>query len=192
LKEAAFYSSKDLDSINVTLAKMRATLTRGKEKHSSHVLLLLENKLDKCQVLNTELQDELAKIAPSLHPVHEKLVSLLRSISACNTRSKVIPTKNKPSILLTFAQFPASEVKDLQSQVKQIEATLKDGKFVAEDGAFPEGQEIMVPLLERCLLWSEIVLERSVHSYSCNKERCSPTLIGKARLTNDSKTYITA
>jgi len=144
LKEAAFYSAKDLDSINGTLAKMKDTLERGKEKHSPHMQLLLGAKLEKCQILCDELQNKLAKIDPSLHPTHEKLVSILRSISACNTRSK----------------FPSSEVKDLQGQLQQIEATMKDGKFVADDGTVLMGQEIMVPLLERCLLWSGIVLER--------------------------------
>lgn len=41
---------------------------------------------------------------------------------------------------------------------------MKDGKFLAEDGSVPEGQEIVVALLERCLLWSQIVLERSDYS----------------------------
>ena len=34
-----------------------------------------------------------------------------------------------------------------------------DGKFLAEDST-PAGQDIVVGLLERCLLWSEIVLKR--------------------------------
>ena len=37
---------------------------------------------------------------------------------------------------------------------------MKDGQFLGEDGAAPTGQAIVIPLLERCLLWVEIVLER--------------------------------
>jgi hypothetical protein len=81
---------------------MRDTLERGKEEHSPHMLLLLETKLEKCEVLNTGLKDELAKIAPSLHPTHEKLVSLLRSISACNTRSKVGTLGSLVGLLMNF------------------------------------------------------------------------------------------
>ena len=35
-----------------------------------------------------------------------------------------------------------------------------DGKFLAEDSTAPPGQSIVVGLLERCLLWSDIVLQR--------------------------------
>ena len=42
----------------------------------------------------------------------------------------------------------------------EIKATMVDGKFPAEDSATPAGQDIVVALLERCLLWSEIVLQR--------------------------------
>lgn len=35
-----------------------------------------------------------------------------------------------------------------------------DGKFLAEDSTTPAGQDIVVGLLERCFLWSEIVLKR--------------------------------
>ena len=50
-----------------------------------------------------------------------------------------------------------------------------DGKFVGADGIVPTGQEIVDPLLDRCILWSEIVLER----YSA-----SPSLVnGRHELT---------
>lgn len=35
-----------------------------------------------------------------------------------------------------------------------------DGKFIGTDGTAPAGQEIVAFLLDRCFLWSEIVLDR--------------------------------
>ena len=35
-----------------------------------------------------------------------------------------------------------------------------DGKFLAEDSTTPAGQDVILGLLERCFLWSEIVLKR--------------------------------
>ena len=35
-----------------------------------------------------------------------------------------------------------------------------DGKFLAEDSTTPAGQAIVVELLDRCFLWSGIVLTR--------------------------------
>ena len=45
-----------------------------------------------------------------------------------------------------------------------MQATMVDGKFLGTDGTIPEGQDIVVGLLNRCLLWAEIVLERYVHA----------------------------
>ena len=89
LKEAAFFTAKDLESIGHTLDGMQETLQRGKDTYSPHLLTLLENRLGTCRNLLSELQDSLADLSPELTPTHEKLVSILRSIAAANTRSKV-------------------------------------------------------------------------------------------------------
>ena len=36
-----------------------------------------------------------------------------------------------------------------------------EGKFLADDSTTPKGQDIVTGLLERCKLWTGIVLERS-------------------------------
>ncbi len=41
-----------------------------------------------------------------------------------------------------------------------MESNLVDGKFVDQDGAIPENQDIAKSLLERCLFYTNIVLER--------------------------------
>ncbi|MCJ1298610.1 hypothetical protein MMC08_001400 [Hypocenomyce scalaris] len=144
LQEAAFYSAKDLESISHTFDSMRETLQRGKETYSPHLLTLLQNRLDSCRNLLSELQEPLASLSPTLTPVHEKLVSILRSISAANTRQK----------------FPVAEVQGFQAQLKEIQATTVKGQFLAEDSTAPEGQQIVGNLLARCLKWAEIVLSR--------------------------------
>lgn len=57
-------------------------------------------------------------------------------------------------------QFPKADVLGFQDQLKEIGATLKDGKFVAPDGTVPENQQMVIDLFHRCSLWSELVLER--------------------------------
>lgn len=61
---------------------------------------------------------------------------------------------------LTILQFPVSEVEGFRDQLREIQATMVDGKFVAEDKSVPSGQDVVVELLERCLLWSDLVLTR--------------------------------
>ena len=68
---------------------MQETVQRGKNTYSPHLLTLLENRLGTCRSILQELRVPLAGLSPELTPTHEKLVSILRSISAANTRSKV-------------------------------------------------------------------------------------------------------
>ncbi|MCJ1481479.1 hypothetical protein MMC06_001638 [Schaereria dolodes] len=148
LSEASFFTAKDLDSINTTFDSMRETLQRGMDTYSPHLLTLLKNRIDTCQIILGDLQKSLATLSPELAPVHEKLVSILRSIAAANTRQKV------PS------PFPRSEVLAFEDQLKEIQGTMVDGHFLGSDGTIPSGQEIVSELLNRCLKWSEIVLIR--------------------------------
>lgn len=89
LEEAGFYSSKDLNSITKTLESMRETLDRGRNTYSPALLTLLESRMKQCQFSLDKLQKGLAVLAPGLVQTHETLVSILRSTSAVNTRSKV-------------------------------------------------------------------------------------------------------
>ena len=68
---------------------MQETVARGKETYSPHLLTLLGHRIDTCRNILAELQDSLANMSPALTPVYERLVSILRSIAAANTRSKV-------------------------------------------------------------------------------------------------------
>lgn len=49
---------------------------------------------------------------------------------------------------------------NLREQLKKIENTLKDGKFVDADGNVQAGSDDLKSLMERCWRWTEIVLER--------------------------------
>ncbi|KAL8899101.1 MAG: hypothetical protein Q9192_001736 [Flavoplaca navasiana] len=144
LKEAAFYSPKDLESAGHALDSMQETLKRGEESHSPHLLKLLRHRLDTCRQLLSDLQSSLADLSPELTPTYERLVSILRSISAANTRQK----------------FPKGEIEGFQDQLREMQATMVDGKFMAENSTTPAGQNVATELLDRCLKWSEIVLSR--------------------------------
>ncbi|RJE26309.1 hypothetical protein PHISCL_01378 [Aspergillus sclerotialis] len=123
---------------------MRQNVERGKEMYSPALLTLLQNRLEQCQLSLEKLQKGLAVLAPDLAPTHETLVSILRSTSAVNTRSK----------------FSASEVNGLREQLKKIESSMKGGNFVGPDGTPLAGQDDLKSLMERCWRWTEIVLER--------------------------------
>lgn len=68
---------------------MRQTLERGRQSYSPALLKLLESRIQQCEWHLESLQKGLSILAPELAPTHETLVSILRSTSAVNTRSKV-------------------------------------------------------------------------------------------------------
>ena len=66
---------------------------------------------------------------------------------------------------MTIIQFPVAEVEGFREQLEEIKATSVNGKFLGEDSSVPAGQLIVTELLEKCFLWSEIVLTRCVCLY---------------------------
>ncbi|QIW98237.1 hypothetical protein AMS68_003755 [Peltaster fructicola] len=163
LREAGFYSLKDLEGISRYLGQWQASIERDKDQHSPHLLKLLEARINVCRHTLQDLQEGVSKLEPTLADTYEKLVSLLRSLSACNTRSK----------------FPTKEVKDLEAQLLAIREELHEetpdhqGKSAEEvylekihamnlaDYEVPkEGPAVVSVLLARCLLWAEIIQRR--------------------------------
>ena len=89
LREAGFYSPKDLESIAHHIEQWRESVERGKESHSEALLTLLNARIDVCNTTLQDLRDRLSRLDPQSMARYEKLVSIVRSLSACNTRSRV-------------------------------------------------------------------------------------------------------
>jgi len=92
LKEAGFYSHKDVQGLHRRIDTIRSNTERGKSVYSPNLIQLLEKRLDVCSEKLAELDAFLDTLTPSLYATWEKLVSILRSLSAANTRSKVLYT----------------------------------------------------------------------------------------------------
>ena len=122
--------------------------------------------MENCNHVLAELRQSLSQLSPDLSHTHEKLVSILRTLSGLNFKPK----------------FPTQEVLDFQKQLRDIEANLswhptvlKPSELSAEEQYVDKlrhlsydaantmpGKEIVVDLLARCLLWTEIMLHRCV------------------------------
>ncbi|KAK4448247.1 hypothetical protein QBC34DRAFT_439329 [Podospora aff. communis PSN243] len=144
LTESGLFSAKDLDSMSHTLSTLDSVLKNADSQHSPYLVELLAKRENLCKESLGELRKKLERLAKPLREVHEKLISILRSMSLANTKAK----------------FSASEVQKLQAQLKDIDASRVDGNFVDVEGNTFEGSDEVAELLKRCLLWSEIVLER--------------------------------
>ena len=65
---------------------------------------------------------------------------------------------------------------------------MKDGKLPSADGAIYSGQELVVPLLERCLKWCDLVQEK-YDTRDDSDDALTP--VDVARSTSDSKKPMT-
>ncbi len=59
-------------------------------------------------------------------------------------------------------------MRNLQTELLEIGAQRKDGKFLLPDGSVAVGSDELSDLLQRCLLGAEIVLEKSAATVLCD------------------------
>ncbi|CAG8983060.1 hypothetical protein HYALB_00006088 [Hymenoscyphus albidus] len=142
LTEVNLYTEKDTAHCSTVLEKLRE-IVKTDSTHEPNFLKLLSNRIEVCQLALTNLQNRAPRLGGDLPAIHEKLISIMRSMSSANTKTK----------------FSTTEVEKLQAQMKELDAQRVDGKFVTESGEVPEGNEGVCALLEKALKWSEIVLE---------------------------------
>jgi len=83
------YCAADLNHISHTLEKLRKIVKNAEVSYSPKLLTLLSHRLDVCETLLINLQTRLGRLGEDLSSIHEKLVSILRSISLANTKTKV-------------------------------------------------------------------------------------------------------
>ncbi|KAF9880756.1 hypothetical protein CkaCkLH20_01798 [Colletotrichum karsti] len=165
LTEVDLFSAKDLESISHTVEKLAYNVKSTENEYSPYLITLLSNRLERCKKSLAHLQKRLDRLEDPLPKTYEKLISILRSMSLANTRTK----------------FSPSEVQKLQAQLRELDEKRKDGKFVSEDGKVPAGSEEVAELLEKCLKWSEVVLERK----GVIPENFKPTYDILVRIRND-------
>ncbi|KAK4158561.1 hypothetical protein C8A00DRAFT_10734 [Chaetomidium leptoderma] len=144
LTEASLFSPKDLDSISNTLGKLESILKNSDAQHSPYLVELLANREALCKSMLANLRTQLDQLDGPIQAIYERLISIMRSMSLANTKSK----------------FSLTEIQKFKSKLKEIEDSLVDGKFVDAEGTELRGSGAVAELLRRCLMWSDIVLER--------------------------------
>lgn len=88
LTEVDLYTEKDLTHCSGILERLRE-IVKTDTSHSPNFVKLLSNRIEVCQLGLTKLQNRLARLGGDLPAIHEKMISILRSISLANTKAKV-------------------------------------------------------------------------------------------------------
>ena len=171
LTEADLFSAKDLESMSHTLDHLSEIVHSSDTESAPLLETLLANRIERCRVSLESLQKKIGDIAEPLRPTAEKLVSMLRQMAVVNTRTKVldkpllIPNSSTP--LASFdnnndVQFNPKDLHKFQNQLEEISAQRVQGNFVDENGNVLKGSEKISTLLDRCLRYTTLVLERLV------------------------------
>jgi len=167
LKEATFYSPKDLDGISNQLKECRRYIEKGNEEYSPHLMTLLDARLKVCEETLDTLRLNLSHLTPELTPKWDKLVSLLRSLAGCNAKTK-FPHDEVDAY--------AKELYELEEELKKegitavestgsteerlIEMTEKMQLTAAKEDPAPEAETLISQLLRRMLLWVALIKEK--------------------------------
>ncbi|KAK4201462.1 hypothetical protein QBC40DRAFT_278259 [Triangularia verruculosa] len=144
LTEAGLFSPKDLDSLSDTLGRLDGILENANAQHSPYLVELLSKREELCKTMLAKLREKLDELDKPLQNIYERLISIMRSMSLANTKTK----------------FATSEVQKLQAKLKEIDESRVDGDFVDDQGNVLRGSDRVSELLARCLRWSDIVSER--------------------------------
>lgn len=97
MTEVDLYSAKDLTHVSHTLDRIREIVKNAEGEYSPKLIVLLRNRIEVCQISLSNLQSRLDRLGEGLPAIHEKLISILRSISLANTRTKVSLRKAEKS-----------------------------------------------------------------------------------------------
>ncbi|KAF8941012.1 hypothetical protein BGZ58_003149, partial [Dissophora ornata] len=136
LQESGIYAAEDLKQYEDRLKELEAIIRVDEAKASIPDIQtrILRRKLDFNNGLLKELQDAAQSISPELAPTHRRLVQLKIQLDTLASRSS----------------WDASEIHDIQEELREIEAKRTDGKFMDEQGNVVSGQAAVIGLLEDC------------------------------------------
>ncbi|KAG2011667.1 hypothetical protein CC2G_011759 [Coprinopsis cinerea AmutBmut pab1-1] len=151
LNESSIYNEEDLAPFQKRLAGLRHIVQQDAEqgKHPKALTTLLERQLNECDAVVNQMLESLSVISPELIPVHEKLVTIRRQLVA----------------LAAKEGSHKAELKPIQEELRKIDSTRVDGKFLGPGGVVPKSQAVCTSLLEECF---EIAQEIKAHDDSKN------------------------
>lgn len=137
LQESGIYTEADLQPFGSRLTELREIIRRDGDcgRHPPQLTKLMTRKLEICEKTVRKLEGSLKVLSVELVPIHQKIISIRRQLAAA-------AAKPKPA---------RAEIKQLQEELRKIDAKRVDGKFLGPGGSsVPAGQAILVGLLEEC------------------------------------------
>ena len=139
--DSAVFTNADIDPIRARLADMRAIVEKDElaGETPQSIMHLIRHKLDLCDAGLAQLIERLSVLSPELSSVQVKLVSIKRQMAALASRKT----------------FNPAELAPLVDELRSIDAQRVNGQFLSTTGDVPQGQEIIIGLLEECFEFAQ-------------------------------------
>lgn len=103
LTESGNYSGKDLAPLKKTLIEMRENIEHGRPLCDELIFSMVESQVSASEIFLKSLMEQLESVSPELELPLERLVSLRRSIKACESKTKVNNSSSQRPILTWFS-----------------------------------------------------------------------------------------
>jgi hypothetical protein len=162
LKEAAFYSAKDLEAMAAKIQDLRAALQKCQVDYDPEIIELIERRIAICEGELEYLRSVLRHLTPELAEAWEKLVSILRRLSNLNTRSRYSKEEHagiKKEIEDLERACPQLHKEEPESIVTRYSEIMAD----QTDALNSSPEKLVNDLFERCVLWSAVIEKKPLY-----------------------------
>jgi hypothetical protein len=162
LREAAFYSAKDLDGMSAKLSEFRTALQRCQADYDPELIELIERRIIVCEATLEYLHNVISHLTPEEAAYWEKMVSIVRRLSNLNTRSHYSKEEHdgiQKEIDEIKAKFPNLVMETPSSIPDRYEQLIQN----TTQAQASSSENIVANLLERCILWSDIIRAKPLY-----------------------------
>ncbi|KAJ1980394.1 hypothetical protein H4R35_001143, partial [Dimargaris xerosporica] len=137
LSDLDVFKLDDLEPYKTRLASLEHIVKSSKAAEDGTQTAQLNyicRRLRQCQRKLEELHRSVEEIGPELVPIRQELIELRKRLVKLSTQH----------------HFSAVSLREVQTQLRDIDNQRVDGKFLAPDGSIPTGQAQVVGMLEQC------------------------------------------
>ncbi|KAK9718726.1 hypothetical protein K7432_005298 [Basidiobolus ranarum] len=134
------YSQEDITAFSDRLQDIEGIIKQDRildeesPNHQNGLTPLVSKKLNQCQNLLKSFRNSLENMDDELIPIHKSLLNLSRELAIISARG----------------DYDLNRVREIQEELREIDGSREEGKFISKDGSVSVGQAQVIGLLERC------------------------------------------
>ncbi|CEG71431.1 hypothetical protein RMATCC62417_07166 [Rhizopus microsporus] len=144
LEEAGVYEEEYLEPYKAKLDEIEKIISHDIKNSilPEFVMEVLQYKFIQCRRIYEKLMNTLKEVDPELIPIRDRLLRIRRNLGTICCKKNYTP----------------KDIEPLQEEIREVDNLRVDGKFLGPNGTVPQGQGVLVTLLEQLYFWSHDIL----------------------------------